>query len=196
MRIGLVRHFEVKKPLPRGWMTAAQLVQWREEYEAAEVTVGAVDLCGHSWTHCWASDAPRAWITAQTAHSGTIVPFPQLREAETVQFPTGNLSLPVWCWHWLFRLAWATGHASQRSARDAFLQRVREMAEKLAAQEEDTLVVCHAGLMYFLRKELLRRGFTGPKFKIAPHARLYVFEKATGPSTLRPGGAGTKTLQA
>ena len=179
VRIGLIRHFEVKKPLPSGWMTAAQLIQWREDYEAAEVTVGTVDLGGLSWTHCWSSDASRACVTARTAFSGTITQWPELREAEVPPFATGNLRLPVWCWRVLLRLSWYFGHRSQRPARDAFLQRVRLMADKLVAQKEDTLVFCHAGVMHFLRKELLRRGFTGPRFTLAHHARLYVFEKTT-----------------
>jgi hypothetical protein len=39
------------------------------------------------------------------------------------------------------------------------------------------LIVSHAGMMFYLRKELLRRGFYGPKFGIADNGRLYVFER-------------------
>ena len=70
-----------------------------------------------------------------------------------------------------------TGHRSQRSSRDDFLRRVHAVAELIESDDTDVLLVSHAGMMAYLRKELLRRGFEGPKFRIADHARLYVFER-------------------
>jgi hypothetical protein len=32
-------------------------------------------------------------------------------------------------------------------------------------------------MMMYLRRELIRRGFDGPKFGVADNARLYVFER-------------------
>jgi broad specificity phosphatase PhoE len=177
MRIGLLRHFELKTPLPSGWMTVAELMRWRQEYEASEVIPCEIHLGGIEWTHCWSSDLPRAVITAQAAFRGEIIHYPQLREADLVPFGTGTLRMPVWCWRWLLRLAWATSHKSQQPIRDDLLQRVRHMADKLAEQKEDTLVVGHAGIMHFLHKELLRRGFRGPRFTLAQYARLYVYER-------------------
>ncbi len=177
MRIGLVRHFKVQEPIPSGWVTSAHLVKWREAYEIADVEVAEVDLRGYEWPQCWASDAPRAQTTAKAAYSGPITTFHELREAEVLPFQTGNVPLPFPVWHLLLRLSLATGHSSQRSARDSFINRIREMTDKLVAQTMDTLVVSHAGVMYFMRKELLRRGFKGPKFKVAKHGHLYVFEK-------------------
>jgi hypothetical protein len=87
------------------------------------------------------------------------------------------LRLPVGGWRLLLRLAWFTGHSSQRAARDEFHRRIKASADLLEQEPVDTLVVSHAGVMFFLRKELLRRGFTGPKFGLAAHARLYVFER-------------------
>ncbi|WP_269082515.1 hypothetical protein [Aneurinibacillus tyrosinisolvens] len=39
------------------------------------------------------------------------------------------------------------------------------------------LIVSHAALMMFMEKELLKRGFTGPKVKTAENGKLYLFEK-------------------
>ena len=164
--------------MPRGWVTAAELRQWLDDYNAADVTVSAVDLGGIEWAHCLSSDMRRAHVTAQTAFTGPITFSEDLREADVAPFQTGSLRLPIFVWRWMLRLAWATAHRSQRSIRDAFMQRVLRVAEKLAAQDRDTLVVCHAGVMHFLRKELLRRGYTGPRFAMAENARLYIFERA------------------
>ena len=177
MRIGLVRHFPVQEAWPSGWITSADLQQWRGRYDASEPIIGPIDVGGHAWQHCFSSDLKRAFATAQEAYSGTIVQTPLLREVETPPFSTGRLRLPLWAWRWVFRLAWLTGHKSQRAARDDLHRRVRAMVDLLEAEPVDTLVVSHAGMMLFLRKELIRRGFQGPNFRLADHGRLYVLER-------------------
>ena len=178
MRIGLMRHFPVAEGLPTGWMTSDQLQEWRVRYEASDVHPRAVDVGPLPWPKCYSSDLKRAYTTARAAHAGEIIQSPLLREVDFLPMPTGRLSLPVWAWHWVLRAAWLTAHSSQRSARDEFRNRVLAVANLLEAEPEDTLVVSHAGMMAYLRKELVRRGFRGPEFRIADHARLYVFERA------------------
>lgn len=51
------------------------------------------------------------------------------------------------------------------------------IADHLSAVEQDTLVVSHAGMMAYLSAELRRRGFLGPKLRIARHATAYLYEK-------------------
>lgn len=179
MRIGLVRHFPVLEPWPRGWVTSGDLQDWRIRYDAADVRPGFIDVSSVAWQRCFSSDLKRAYLTAQAAYSGTITQTPLLREVETLPFATGRLRLPLWGWRLVFRLAWLTGHKSQRPARDELHRRVRAMADLLEAESVDTLVVSHAGVMFFLRKELLSRGFSGPQFCLAETARLYVFQRAT-----------------
>jgi Histidine phosphatase superfamily (branch 1) len=177
MRIGLVRHFPVTEAWPSGWLTSDDLQRWRARYELSEPVPGPMDVSHIAWQRCFSSDLKRAYATAQAAYVGTIIQTPLLREAEMRPFATGRLRLPVWSWRWIFRLAWLTGHKSQRPARDDLVRRVREMADLLEAETVDTLVVSHAGIMVFLRKELLRRGFRGPGFRLAEHGRLYVLER-------------------
>jgi broad specificity phosphatase PhoE len=177
MRIGLVRHFPVREPWPRGWVTSAELQQWRVRYDAAEPIVGPIDVHATAWQRCFSSDLKRAYVTAQTAYPGTIIQTPLLREVETLPFATGSLRLPLWGWRWVFRLAWLTGHKSQRPARDDLHRRVRAAVDLLEVEPVDTLVVSHAGVMLFLRKELRWRGFNGPSFRLAAHGRLHVFER-------------------
>lgn len=177
MRIGLVRHFPVTEPWPHGWVTSADLQRWRVRYDAAEPVIGPIDVNAAAWHRCYSSNLKRAFITAQTAFRGDIIQTPLLREADVPALSTGNLRLPVWGWRMLLRLAWFTGHKSQRAARDEFQTRIKAIADLLEQEPADTLVVSHAGVMFFLRKELLRRGFAGPKFGLAAPARLYVFER-------------------
>ncbi|MES2571299.1 MAG: histidine phosphatase family protein [Verrucomicrobiota bacterium] len=178
VRIGLIRHFEVTKPFPSGWVTSQELLQWLEDYDQAEVIERALELGGIEWRRCFSSDMSRAYRTAKAAFPGPITQMPELREPRFTPFQTGNLRLPFQGWRWLLRLAWMSSHASQRVMRDEFYSRVRRVTEELLAKaEEDTLVVSHAGVMIFLRRELLRLGFAGPNFRFAENGRLYVFEK-------------------
>lgn len=179
LRIGLIRHFEVKHPFPKGWLTWQDLVSWREVYEMAEVQPGPVDLGGITWQHCFSSDLPRAYQTAQSAFAGAITQLPELREPQLGAFRTGSMRLPFALWKQLLRLAWMTSHSSQRAAKADFMAKVRHIVTQvISPAQEDTLIVSHAGVMMFLRKELLRLGFSGPGFKIARNGQLYVFEKS------------------
>lgn len=178
MRIGLLRHFRVSYDLPRGWRTVGELHTWRERYDTLSPSVGEFELGGVSWTTCLSSDHPRAATTARCIFQGRIEYTALLREARFATFQTGGLRLPVWVWQALLRLAWMAGAKSQRACRDEFRQRVIAVADRLEAFEQDTLVVSHAGVMAYLSSELLRRGFCGPRLKIAHHATAYIYERA------------------
>ena len=185
MRIGLIRHFPVEERLPSGLRTAEELHEWRARYEASPATVGPIDVGALPWGCCISSDLPRAVITAKTAFPGPVECTSLLREPEFSQFQTGGLRLPVWAWRCLMGLAWMMGHESQRSCRDDFLGRVSAIADAIEARNADVLVVSHAGMMAYLSRELRRRGFEGPKFGIAEHAKLYVFERRSRGSFCR-----------
>jgi len=177
VRIGLLRHFSVDHPFPSGWRTAAELAQWRENYEQAATPVGTAELGGVDWKACLASDLPRARITARAIFRGGIHETELLREARFAEFRTGRLRLPVTAWEKLLRLAWMTGHSSQRACRDAFRAQVSAAADRVAAMECDTLVVSHMGVMIQLGAELCRRGFSGPRLRAVRHAFAYVYER-------------------
>ena len=178
-RIGLIRHFEVKKSFPSGWLSWEDLIKWREEDELSEVHAGEIDLGGIHWRHCFSSDMPRAYLTAQSVFpGGGISQLPELREPHVGNFRTGKLRLPYFLWKQLLRIAWMSSHSSQRAAKEAFMAKIRHIvAEVVLKAQEDTLIVSHAGVMMFLRKELVKLGYAGPGFKIAQNGRLYVFER-------------------
>ena len=153
---------------------------WRERYDTAETLAGEFDLGGVVWQACMSSDLPRACVTAKAVFGGEIRHTALLREARFAQFDTGNVRLPVWAWQWLLRLSWISGHRSQRACRDDFRQSVLAVADQLSGLEQDTLVVSHAGMMAYLSRELRRRGFIGPKLRMARHAMVYVYERQSG----------------
>jgi len=161
-------------------MTAADLEAWRQRYDSAAAQPNESKLDPAEWQRCYSSDVTRAFVTARALYPGEIVQTPLLREPDVAPFQTGRLRLPVWVWRWILRLAWVTGHRSQRASRDDFISRVRAVADLAeSAEGGDVLLVSHAGMLAYLRRELVRRGYRGPKFRIAEHARLYVFERPT-----------------
>lgn len=177
-KIGLMRHFPVTRgPPARGLTTVADIQAWMREYDKSQVIPAAVDLGDTCWQRCYASTSSRALATAQSIYTGPIIKTDLLREPVIQPFNTGRLKLPFFGWRWLLRLAWLTSHSSQRAVKQRFLADIEAAVEMLrGGAGETTLVVSHAGVMMFLRKELLRRGFQGPKFRMAEHGRLYVFE--------------------
>jgi broad specificity phosphatase PhoE len=177
-QIGLIRHFKVVRgPPPRGLSTVADLQAWMSEYDKSHIIPGPVDLGDVAWEHCYASTSPRALETARAIYPGPIITSDLLREPVIQPFKTGGLRLPFVAWRWLLRLAWMTSHPSQRAVKDMFEANIDAVVETLRDRAgQTTLVVSHAGVMMFLRKALLARGFTGPRFGMPECGRLYVFE--------------------
>ncbi len=176
-RVGLVRHFHVQVPMPHGWHTAQQLHEWRQRYDGGACTPSQVDLGGVPWDICLSSDMPRALATARALFSGNVESTPLLREAEFAPFRTGKLSLPVFVWRCMLRIAWMTGHSSQKQCRDEFKRRVLAVADELERRAGAVLIASHAGFLAYLSAELRRRGFDGPKLRIPQNARLYLYER-------------------
>jgi broad specificity phosphatase PhoE len=177
MHIGLMRHFPVTEPMPRGWLTADDLVRWRSRYDVAEVMAGDFELGAVEWQACLSSVLPRTRATAAAVFPSPVTATDLLREPELAPFSTGRLRMPIRAWQILMHLAWLTGHASQRAGRDDFRRRVVCVANQLLTETRNVLVVSHAGMMAYLSRELLRRGFQGPKLRIAKHAVVYVYKQ-------------------
>ncbi|ALK08689.1 histidine phosphatase family protein [Blastochloris viridis] len=178
MRLGLIRHFEVAHGQPQGWLSVADMAKWIDDYELAGVRQKPVDLGERPWRHCISSTAPRALATARALYPGEIETTPFLCEPKLNPFRTGDLRLPYAGWRWLLRLAWFSSHGSQIDVKRTFLANIEAIADRLMDAPDDTLVVSHAGAMMMLRKALIRRGFSGPRFGIAECGRLYVFTRA------------------
>ncbi|MFC7440427.1 histidine phosphatase family protein [Laceyella putida] len=179
MKIGLVRHFKVKKGYPENtWVTQKELIKWLEEYDVADIEEGEVDLKGVAWKRCFASDLPRAEKTARKIYDGKIIKKKELREISVYPFIKRDMKLPFFMWAVLARVAWLFNHKSQLEGITDVKRRVKVVLDEILSQsQEDVLIVSHGVVMMFLRKELLKRGFKGPKLGTPKNGKLYVFEK-------------------
>jgi len=178
MKLGLVRHFQVKRGFPeKTFLTPDQFNEWVEEYENSDIEDGEIDLGGIKWSKCIASDSLRAAKTAEKIYSGNIIKMNELREVRPYPFFKINLKLPFILWIILVRVAWLISHKSQIENVTDFKKRINAVLDKiLSANEGNVLIVSHGALMMYMRKELLNRGFKGPKFKIPINGKLYLYE--------------------
>jgi broad specificity phosphatase PhoE len=178
MKVGLVRHFKVKRGYPNRLVNSFELLKWVDEYDASDVEENDIDLYDIEWKKCYSSDLYRAVKTAKKAFDGEIIFLKELREISISPFFQTKLKLPL-VLHLLFiRIAWLFNHHSQPDNKKEVNNRINGMLDAILHNEEDVLIVGHGGVMMFMRKELLKRGFSGPNFGKTPeNGKVYIFEK-------------------
>jgi broad specificity phosphatase PhoE len=178
MKIGLVRHFKVLQKFPeKAFISTEELNQWLTEYDKADVEIASVDLFGIDWQKCYSSDLPRAVKTAESIYFGNIIKAKELREVRIGAFFERNVKLPPILWMLLGKLAIRTSHKSILETPTEINNRVNRILDQIINENiENVLIVCHGLIMMFIRKELIKRGFTGPKFGTADNGKLYIFE--------------------
>lgn len=179
MKIGLIRHFKVKKELPKKlFISQNELLKWFEEYDYCDVEYGSVELGKTHWTSCFSSDLSRAVRTAETIYTEDIVKMKELRELKAYPVFKRNVSLPMFVWGFLIRIVWLLNHKSQlESVRDIRRRAGTVLDEILSRGQGDTLIVAHGALMLFMRKELVKRGFRGPRLRTPKNGKLYLYER-------------------
>lgn len=180
MKIGLVRHFKVKRGYPNSIVSSEELMQWVEEYEASDVEENEVDLSGGEWKSCYSSDIRRAQVTARKVFDGNIIFQEELREIPLSPLFPSRMKLPLFIHLMAIRLAWWFNHPSQSVSKRDVLNKIERIVDRVISENQDVLIVGHGGVMMFMRKELIRRGFSGPSFKRPENGKVYIFEAEKG----------------
>ena len=178
MKIGLVRHFKVAHDFPSGKnVTADFMEQWFKDYDEADIVYGDALITEVEWKACYSSDMTRAWKTAEHIYADRVIQMKELREIPSPPLK-GKVKLPFIFWAIWIRCSSFMNKQTRAEIKKAE-KRINQALDKILAKgEQDTLIVSHAALMVYMRKELIRRGFEGPKFNIASNGKLYVFEKS------------------
>jgi broad specificity phosphatase PhoE len=179
MKIGLVRHFKVKQQFPeKVFISTKEINQWLDDYDKADIEIAEVDLCGIDWKICYSSDLPRAVKTAESIYNGYINKVKELREVRIGAFFERNVKLPAILWMLLGKLAIRISHKSILETPSQINNRINLILDKIMNENNDNvLIVCHGLIMMFIRQELIKRGFKGPKYGTADNGRLYIFMK-------------------
>lgn len=179
MKFGLIRHFPVKRGFPKKFMlSTGELAQWLEEYEASDILEGTIDLQGIPWQRCYTSDLPRAARTAGIIFHGEIVSVKELHEIGVFTFPKAKFKLPFFIWAIAAKLIF---RVSKKAASETIVdlkKRINAFLDMaLSRPEQDVLIVSHGVLLEHMRKELISRGFKGPRFGTPVNGKLYIFER-------------------
>jgi len=179
IRVGLVRHFRVRKDYPRGLISRDEVISWINEYEETEIDEGnPYDLGDVDWQRCYASDIARAKRTAEIIYRGDIVTTEKLREIKYYPTTRRNVRLPFLAWAILMRIAIMKPGSNPFESTADIKQRASAILDEVLAQGEgNVLLVSHGAIMLYLRKELLRRGFTGPKLGTPENGKMYLFTR-------------------
>lgn len=178
MKIGLLRHFKVALGYPNKLVTSQELLIWQQEYNESRIEEVEINHQGQKWSKCYSSDLERAKITASKAFEGNVIFFQDLREMSLYPVIHAEMRLPLWLHVSLIRIAWFLGHKSQKESKKEVITRINRVLDEAIAQDEDILIVGHGGIMMFMRKELLKRGFSGPRFNRPENAKVYIFKNS------------------
>lgn len=179
MKVALVRHFKVAWDLPgKMFITPKELSRWFAEYEASDVEVKDVSLAEVKWEKCFSSDLLRAIKTAESIFLGEVIKMKELREIRPVVPINKEIRLPFLLYPLLLKAAWLVDNKSQTETKTDVEKRAKAVLDEILSNgQAATLVVSHANFMKFMRKELLYRGFEGPKFKTAENGKVYIYER-------------------
>jgi broad specificity phosphatase PhoE len=188
-RVGLLRHYPVSRHyLKPGRINSSEFAAVLEEYDELPIQPGTLRLDPAEWPACIASDLPRAAETARLVYPGPIEYTPDLREIPLAAPFNSRLRMPLIAWDLAARYAWRKGHISQPESQAHTWERAHRALELAEAQAQAraasaVLVVAHGGILWHVRKLLLRRGFRGPRFAVPENARLYVYERLYSPTS-------------
>lgn len=173
MKVGLIRHFKVIHSCSAfKLMSSEEFKNWQEGYNTAYVKPNTVEINKSEWHICYSSNLKRASYTAKTVYGNEIIETKLLREVEILPPFKSNIKLPFILWTILGRFAWFFGHKhiDEKRAYDF-------ISDILNKNDKDILIVSHGALMWYLRKALVSKGFTGPHFAKARNGYLYTFKK-------------------
>lgn len=177
MKIGLIRHYKVLKDFPKEkrLYSAEEVKQWFAEYDVAEIEYRKDPPKTTEWKACYSSPMSRAIKTARHLYDRDIIELEELREIAAPVFST-RLKLPFTVWAFFIRFSNLFNKQTRAEIKQTKKKINYVLDEILKSNKEDVLIVSHAALMFYIRKELLKRGFTGPKFTIAKNGELYEFK--------------------
>ncbi len=151
-----------------GWITAAEMEQWIEQYNLAVVAVDSAPATNISLanavTTIVTSTTPRAVSSAQALGCNAAVADALFCEAQLPLASWRFLRLPAVVWTAFFRLLWLCGYSRGSGSIQVTKTRAKAAAQKLItlAEKGPVLLVGHGIMNRLIAKELVAAGWVGP----------------------------------
>lgn len=175
MKIGLVRHFKVKKTFPKKLLVGfPEIKKWFDDYDIAEIEYKQLDDETNKWNICYCSPTQRAVKTATILQNNKPIIINELKELNVLNLMNKKSKLPFMVWGLLIRnksLAVNEITTDFKKGIDSFIDLL------LSKNHDNVLIVSHGFVMMYFQKELKKRGFTGDNFKSPENGKIYKYEK-------------------
>ena len=152
---------------------AASDMEWDAKYDTASFEQAVETECG-----CTAADVSvrRSSASAYRIYTGTSraametaqllfetdeppEATPLLDDVPVRAFRDSEKPLPVWLWRAMAEAQWRSGSSRQPETKKETEQRVRQLTDRLEAEDRDCIVICRGLTMTALKSVLRRRGF-------------------------------------
>jgi len=173
MKIGLIRHFKVKKAFPKKFLIGfSELKKWFDEYELAEIEFQRLDSEKTKWDICYCSPTQRTIKTATSLYDNKPIIINELKELNVLNLMNKKLKLPFIVWGLLIR----NKSLANNELTIDFKKRINSFIDVLLSKDqENVLIVSHGFVMMYLQKEFKKRGFTGDNFKSPENGKVYEY---------------------
>lgn len=183
MEIVLFRH-GVPKVEEGVWLTPREMARWVADYEAGGLVEQAVPeaslRAAVNLQRLVSSRAPRAVESGRLLTGNSPLGDERLREAALPTAPWPLPAAPPMLWATLFRLAWLAGWSREGESLRTARERAADAAGLLEgwARESGSLgVVGHALFNRLIARELLARGWSGPRRTATAHWGFSAYRK-------------------
>ena len=175
MKVGLVRHYKVKKAFPKKLLVSySELKNWFDEYELAAIENNQSDLEAVEWNVCYSSPTKRAIETTMVLFNSKPRITSELKELNVLSLMNKKFKLPFIIWGILIRKK----ALSNNEITSNFKKKISSFVDLLLSKNENNvLIVSHGFVMMYLQKELKNRGFSGSYFKTPINGRIYKYEQ-------------------
>jgi broad specificity phosphatase PhoE len=180
MKIGLLRHFEVKIHTPKS-CDSKEFDRVCLMYDQNDIIPQKIDIPVHDYSLCFSSSMKRAVETAQIVFNGEIIVTEELVEVEMKSLFETNRKWSFTFWKVMSRVGWIFNLKRMPETRKQTEKRAAQFLSKLSGYKDNKdiniLLVTHGFFMGCLQQELLKMGFRGKKIISPRCGELYEFIK-------------------
>ncbi len=173
MKIGLLRHFEVKIQTPKS-CDSKEFDQVCLMYDQNEIIPREINIPTHDYSLCFSSSMKRAVETARIVFKGEIIITDELVEVEMKSLFETNRKWSFTFWKIMSRMGWMfNSKRMPESRKQTEIRAARFLSTLSGYKDNNILLVTHGFFMGCLQQELLKMGFEGKKIISPRFGELY-----------------------
>ncbi len=175
MKIGLVRHFEVKISTPKS-CDSDTFNKVCRLYDTCDIIPFPTKFSTLDYSICYCSPLKRAYETAHIIYDGEIIVCPDLVEVPMQAPFQTKKNLRFGLWKVLSRVGWAFNLKKMPETRKQTDQRMERIVEIIKKNNsKNILLVTHGFFITCLQSKLKKMGFKGKETLNPSNGTIYEF---------------------